>query len=216
MLTVEDQTVRDCLELMDEVRPLGLKHVGFKDIGVGRPVLAELTRRIREAGAVSYLEVVSTTPETVLASTRAALELGIDRLLGGIDAPAMLETLKGSAIRCYPFAGKPIGHPTKLDGSGADIAADCRRLEALGAAGVDLLAYRATQADPLDLVRAARRVLAGELIVAGSIDSPERVKALAAAGADAFTVGTAAIRRRFSALAPDLVGQLQAILAACG
>src|SRR5437868_13681898 len=83
MLTVADATVEFCLELIDEIRPLGLRHIGFKDVGVERPVLEELTRRIKAQGATAYLEVVSTTPESALGSARIARSLGIDRLLGG-------------------------------------------------------------------------------------------------------------------------------------
>src|SRR4051794_6936248 len=131
MLTVADATVEFCLDLLDEIRPLGLRHIGFKDVGVERPVLEELQRRIKAQGATSYLEVVSTTAETALASARIARELGIDRLLGGTDAKAMVEIVAGSLVRCYPFAGRPFDHPTKLGGSAAEIAADCRQLEAL-------------------------------------------------------------------------------------
>jgi hypothetical protein len=216
MLTVADATVEFCLDLVDEIRPLGLRHIGFKDVGVERLVLEELQRRIKAQGATSYLEVVSTTAETALASARIARDLGIDKLLGGTDAKAMLDVVAGTTIQVFPFAGRPHDHPTKLGGREADIAEDCRRMEGLGAAGVDLLAYRATEADPLDLVRAARKALRGELIIAGSIDSPQRIRALAQCGVDAFTIGTAAITGRFAAGVPGIAGQLNAILAACG
>ncbi|MEM9491494.1 MAG: hypothetical protein AAGC55_20285, partial [Myxococcota bacterium] len=83
MLTRADQTVPDCLEVLDYVLPVGLTHIGFKDVGVPRETLASLTRRIREAGAVSYMEVVSTSAEACLNSARVAREVGVDRLLGG-------------------------------------------------------------------------------------------------------------------------------------
>jgi putative N-acetylmannosamine-6-phosphate epimerase len=82
----------------------------------------------------------------------------------------------------------------------------------MGARGVDLLAYRATEADPIDLVRAARKALKGELIVAGSIASPERIRAVRDAGADAFTIGTAAIAGTFAKDRTGLTAQLEAIL----
>jgi hypothetical protein len=34
MLTRGDKTIEDCLDVMDEISPLGLTHVGFKDVGV--------------------------------------------------------------------------------------------------------------------------------------------------------------------------------------
>ncbi|MXM65261.1 hypothetical protein GR925_17865 [Streptomyces sp. HUCO-GS316] len=48
-------------------------------------------------------------------------------------------------------------------------AADCHRAEAAGCAGVGLLAHRAIEADPLDMVRAA---ITGRLVVAGSQPAP--------------------------------------------
>jgi hypothetical protein len=59
MLTHNDLTVENCLDVFDEVADLGIAHVGFKDIGVGPEILDQLNRRIKAAGAMSYLEVVS-------------------------------------------------------------------------------------------------------------------------------------------------------------
>jgi len=215
MLTRSDQTVPDCLEVFDEIRPLGLTHIGFKDVGVPPDVLAELDRRIKDSGATSYMEVVSTSTEASLRSARVARDLGVDRLLGGTQVEAVLEILAGSTVRYLPFPGKPFDHPTKLGGTAQQIEDDCRRFQALGCAGVDLLAYRATEADPLDLVRAARRGIAGTLLVAGSVQRPEQIRALAAAGADAFTIGSAALDGSFAPRMGSLRSQLRAVLDAC-
>ncbi len=215
MLTRSDQTVTDCLEVLDELAPVGLRHVGFKDVGATPAVLAELTRRIRARGATSYMEVVSTSPEACLRSARVGVEVGVDWLLGGTQVAEVQAILAGSAVRYAPFPGRPTGHPTRLGGAPADIAADCARFAAQGCAGVDLLAYRATDADPLALVRAARAATPGLLLVAGSVDSPARIRALADAGADAFTIGSAAFDGSFSPRKGALRSQLADILAAC-
>jgi hypothetical protein len=150
-------------------------------------------------------------------SARVAAEIGIDRLLGGSNVAEILDVIKGRAIAYYPFPGKPLGHPTKLGGTAEQVAADCRRFRDMGCAGVDLLAYRATEADPIALVKAAREGLGadGGLICAGSVDSPARIQALKAAGADAFTIGSAAFDGSFSPRKGRLTSQLQDILAAC-
>jgi hypothetical protein len=215
MLTRGDQTITDCLEVLEELAPVGLRHVGFKDVGVEPPVLAELVRRIRGSGATTYMEVVSTTPAACLRSARVGREIGVDWLLGGNQVPEVLEILAGSGVRYAPFPGRPAGHPTKLGGSPADVEADCRRFAELGCAGVDLLAYRATEADPLALVRAARAATPGMLLVAGSVHDGEQIRALAAAGADAFTIGSAAFDGSFSPRKGSLRSQLTDILAAC-
>jgi len=215
MLTRSDQTVPDCLEVLDEIRPLGLTHIGCKYVGVTPDVLAELVRRIKASGATSYMEVVSTSSEACLNSARVARDVGVDRLLGGTQVEEVLAILAGSKVEYLPFPGRPFDHPTKLAGSAAQVEADARRFRALGCAGVDLLAYRATEADPLELVRAARRGTDGTLLVAGSVHGAEQIRALAAAGADAFTIGTAAFDGSFAPRMGSLRSQLRAVLDAC-
>lgn len=213
MLTRSDQTVSDCLDVLDDIRAVGLTHIGFKDVGVSPEVLAELTRRIRQLGATSYMEVVSTSPEACLRSARVGREIGVDRLLGGTLVEEVLAILAGSATQYLPFPGRPFDHPTKLAGTPQGVEEDTRRFRALGCAGVDLLAYRATEADPLELVRAAKRgVDGGVLLVAGSVARPEQIRALAAAGADAFTIGSAAFDGSFSPHCGSLRSQLRAVL----
>lgn len=214
MLTRQDRTVADAETVLAEVLALGVRHVGFKDIGVDRGVLGRLNRTIKTAGGISYMEVVSTTPEACLASARVAVEIGVDRLLGGTEVVRTMEIIGRAGIAYYPFVGRPEGHPTRLGGGPDSIAEDCRRVEALGCAGVDLLAYRATEADPVGLIAAARASLKGRLIVAGSIDSPVRVREVAMAGADAFTIGSAAFDGSFSPEKGALASQIEDILAA--
>ncbi len=216
MLTHGDKTVANCLEIFEEIKDIGVIHIGFKDVGVDKKTLTTLTRRIRESGATSYLEVVSTTPEEIHNSVQTAANIGIDRVLGGKDVDFALNALSGTGATYYPFPGHPVGHPTSLEGSPKDIEADCARYRAAGCPGVDLLAYRATEADPLDLIRAARAGLDdGYLIVAGSIDSPERITAIAEAGANAFTIGTAAFDNVFAPDGNTFSYQCREILKAC-
>jgi hypothetical protein len=216
MLTRSDRTIEDCLALFDLIKPAGLKHVGFKDVGVPKPVLAQLTERIRASGATSYMEVVSTTAEAALNSARVARELGIDRLLGGTQVDEIMAILAGTNTEYYPFPGRPFGHPTNLAGTALQVEADCRRFVDKSCAGADLLAYRATEADPIELVRAARRGLGKRrLIVAGSVDSAARIRAIAAAGADAFTIGSAVFAGAYSPAKGSILSQLRDVLADC-
>ena len=216
MLTRHDQTVEDCLEVLESIESVELTHMGFKDVGVDVATLEELNRRIKQRGATSYMEVVSTSPEACLRSARAAVEIGVDRLLGGTDVTQVLKILDGTGIGYYPFPGIPVGHPTRLGGTPELVSQHCRNFLEAGCAGVDLLAYRATEADPIELVRAAREALpdAG-LIVAGSVDSPDRIRALAEAGADAFTIGSAVFDGSFSPNKGAITSRLRDVLEAC-
>jgi hypothetical protein len=217
MLTRDDRTIGDALAVLDDAVAVGLRHIGFKDIGATPETLRELTQRIRHAGATSYMEVVSTSRAAALHSAAIAAEIGVDRLLGGTEVEATLQVLDGTRTDYFPFPGFPEGHPTRLGGSALEIAAHCTSYLGKGCRGVDLLAYRATAADPLELVRAARNALGqrGELIVAGSVNSFERIEALRAAGADAFTIGSAIFDGSLSPHAGTLRARLEAVVAAC-
>jgi hypothetical protein len=216
MLTRGDKTVEDCLDVFEEIAPLGIGHVGFKDVGVAPETLHKLMAAIRRTDATTYMEVVSTTPESALNSARIGRELGIDRLLGGTQVPEILKILEGSKTSYYPFPGKPVGHPTKLGGTSDEVERHAASFMAAGCAGCDLLAYRATEAEPLELVKAARRGIGkGSLIVAGSVGSRERIKAIADAGADAFTIGTAVFDGSYSPTRGSIRSQLKAVLADC-
>jgi hypothetical protein len=215
MLTRDDQTIEDCLEVYDSVRAVPMRHVGFKDVGVPPEVLRRLHDQLKRDGHRTYMEVVSTSPERCLRSAAVGVKLGVDCLLGGTQIDRILPLLKGTGTGYYPFPGIPAGHPTKLGGTPERIAADTARMIGSGCAGVDLLAFRATEADPLDLIRAARGATDRPVIVAGSINTPARIREVAAAGADLFTIGTAALDGSFSPRHGLLANQLRCILDAC-
>ena len=217
MLTRNDATVENALDFVEIARPLGLKHIGFKDVGADSGLLRRLTAAIREAGASPWMEIVSTTREAELQAVELGRDLGVAMLMGGVHVEEALKILDGSATRYLPFAGAPSGHPTRLGGSALKVEAQCRAFARQGCAGVDILAYRATEAEPLDLVAACRRGLLdqGAVVVAGSVNSAERIAAVRAAGADAFTIGTAAIDGSYAPGAGPLAAQLQAVLADC-
>jgi hypothetical protein len=212
MLTRSDETVVDCLEVWDAIEHVGLRHAGFKDVGVETATLVELNRRMHESGVTTYLEVVSTSAEECLQSSRAAVEIGVDRLMGGTLIDETLRILEGSAIEYLPFPGLPTGHPTQLGGDAALVERQCSDFQSRGCAGVDLLAYRATEADPLDLVRAARRGTAGYLVVAGSVSTPAQIEDLRQAGADAFTIGSAVFDGSYSTNKGSIVSQLRDVM----
>ena len=148
MLTRSDETVVDCLETWNAIERVGLHHAGFKDVGVDIATLVELNKRMQAAGVTTYLEVVSTSAEGCLQSCRAAVEIGVTRLMGGTQVDEALRIIEGSGIDYLPFPGLPVGHPTRLGGDADLIERHCKDFESRGCAGVDLLAYRATDAEP--------------------------------------------------------------------
>ena len=215
MLTQRDRTIDDAESVVDAALELGIRHVGFKDVGASAAMMGSLVRKIRARGGTSYMEVVSTTPEAIARSLATGRALGVDRILGGTDLGAAAGAL-GDLASYFPFPGRPVDHPTRLCGSPELVAEHTRAARALGCGGVDLLAYRATEADPIELVRAARSALGtGLLIVAGSVNTRRQIHELSAAGADAFTIGSAIFDRSFSPTKDDFRGQVEDIFDAC-
>jgi 4-hydroxythreonine-4-phosphate dehydrogenase len=207
MLTRNDRTVDNAIACLRTALAAGIGHIGFKNIGLPPQELGELAAQIRRSQAKLYLEIVSLDAESEAASARAALQWQVDVLMGGTRPEIVLPLIRGSKIRYFPFVGRIEGHPSRLCGSADDIVRAAEALNATdGVDGLDLLAYRSA-GDGGDLIRQVCAGVGKPVIVAGSIDRPERLAALARQGAAAFTVGTAALDLVFPAPA-SLAGQL--------
>ena len=118
MLTHKDRTVPNCLEVLAEIADLGLKHVGFKDVGVdigdaqaacrrdhgnpGRPPMSKWSAPHRKRSGVR-----SQRPPN-WASTGCS---------AGRTSPLHKHNLTARGIGYYPFPGRPEGHPTRLGGT---------------------------------------------------------------------------------------------------
>ena len=117
MLTRNDKTVEDAEQHLATALAAGVHHIGFKDVGLPFERLKDLNAAIKSGGATSYLEVVSLDKESEVASAKAAVEIGVDILLGGTNVDEVLSILKGTDIQYYPFPGRVEGHPSVLAGS---------------------------------------------------------------------------------------------------
>jgi hypothetical protein len=192
MLTRNDETLADAREVYASVAAAGVRHFGCKDVGLPHGELEALLSDIESNGHTSYLEVVSESDEATLASARAAAEIRPDYLIGGTLIEPVQEIIAGTGIKFFPYVGRVVGHPCLLRGSIQEVADDARRVEALGLDGVNLLAYR-YDGDVGALVDAVVSNTSLPVIAAGSVDSVERIRALANHGVWAFTIGTAAL-----------------------
>jgi hypothetical protein len=133
----------------------------------------------------------------------AALDIGVEWLLGGTHPDEALSILDQvgppgtpGRPRYCPFPGHIVGHPSVLTGTLQEITDSARELTARpGVDGLDLLAYR-WDGDVPALTRSVVDASAGPVIAAGSVDSAQRIRDLAAAGAWAFTIGGAIFDHR--------------------
>lgn len=213
MLTRNDATVADALDVYDRLRDTPLAHVGFKDIGVPPAVLSELVRRMHADGRTVYLEVVSVSAADELRSISIARDIGVDVVMGGTHVDEALPLLDGAPLRYYPFPGQVAGHPSVLAGSVEEIAASAASITSHdGVHGLDLLAYR--HAGPVEpIIEAVVRASSGPVVVAGSIVSESQIRAVSRLGAWGFTIGGAAFEAVLPA-EPDIRSQVEWALAA--
>jgi len=211
MLTRNDKTVQDAEQHLVTALAAGVHHIGFKDVGLPFDRLRELHTMINAGGATSYLEVVSLDEESEIISAKAAVEIGVDILLGGTHVDAVLPILKDTGIQYYPFPGRIEGHPSNLVGSIDDIVASAEHLAARdGVHGLDLLAYRSSE-NVTGLMAAVCAAVKKPVIMAGSIGSRERIEIVRKSGAAGFTIGTAALDGDYPADSPELKTQLRSI-----
>lgn len=215
MLTSHDATVPHAVEVYESVRSTGLRMVGFKDVGASPATLRRLTDTMHEDGRTVFLEVVSTGVDDELRSIEVGLGLGVDVIMGGTNHRAALSLIGDGAVKYFPFPGAVVGHPSELHGSVEEIAAHAAELtDQPRVGGLDLLAYRHRTVDPLELTRAVVAASRGPVVVAGSIDSAERIRGVAEAGAWAFTIGGAIFDGVLPG-APDLGAQIEWALQQC-
>jgi mannose-6-phosphate isomerase-like protein (cupin superfamily) len=212
MLTRNDRTVEDAHQQLATALALGVRHIGFKDIGLPMAQLKSLNAGIKAGGATSYLEVVSLDRESEIASATAARDIGVDILLGGTRVADVLPIIEGSEISYCPFPGRIVDHPSVLEGSIGEIVASAVAMASQeGVHGLDLLAYRSRENVP-KLIRAVCAAVSKPVYVAGSIETPDQIAAVKEAGAAGFTIGTAALDGKYPAEARDVPSQLRAII----
>ena len=183
MLTRNDRTVPDASQQLQTALSLGVRHIGFKDIGLPVEQLKALNAAIKAGGATSYLEVVSLDRESEIVSAKAAVEIGVDVLLGGTRVDDVLPIINGTGIQYFPFPGRITGHPSVLEGTIEEIVESARTIAGRdGVHGLDLLAYRSAENVP-ELMKAVCAAVSKPVYIAGSIDTRERIAVVQSAGA---------------------------------
>ena len=94
MLTHNDKTVPNAIEIFEENKDLPIQNWGFKDVGMEPEKMKVLCTKMREAGKTSFLEVVSYSEEECMRGAKLAVECGFDYLLGTLYYDSVAEYVK--------------------------------------------------------------------------------------------------------------------------
>lgn len=196
MLTHNDQTVKNAIDEFEICKYLPVKYWGFKDVGLPAEQMKELVASMKAAGKTTFLEVVTYSEGECMRGAKLAVELGFDYLLGTLYYESVWEYLKTQPIKYYPFVGEVSGSPSILEGTTQGMIEQGNRFADIGVQGIDLLAYRHT-GDPEKL--AARFVKECKLpvVIAGSVDTRERIEIVNSINPFAFTMGSALFDQKF-------------------
>lgn len=196
MLTYNDVTVPNALEVFESCKDIPVQHWGFKNVGLPIDQMTELVKKMKAAGKTTYLEVVTYDEKSCLEAAKVAANCKFDVLMGTVYYDSVHQLLKDNGIVYSPFVGKVSGSPSILEGSNQEIIEDARTMIAKGIDTFDILAYRHV-IDGQKLAYDFCGAVDARVCIAGSIASFERIDVMFDIGPWAFTMGSALFDNKF-------------------
>ena len=201
MLTHKDVSVKNGHKIFDDCLDLPLEHWGFKDVGLLPGEMRALVRAMKDAEKTTFLEVVTLGEAECMRGAQIAVENAFGYLMGTVFYDSVFQYLQKHRIKYFPFCGRIVGLPSILEGTPDEIVHDGFRLQMKGVDGLDLLAYRhSSSAEEIALKIVDNLNI--PVVVAGSIDSWERVNSIKRIQPWGFTIGSAFFEKRFVADRP--------------
>lgn len=198
MLTKNDVTVDNALETFNSCRDLPIQYWGFKNVGLSKSEMSKLISSMKASGKKIFLEVVTYNKESCMEAARFACDSGIDYLIGTLYFPDVWKYLKSMQIQYFPFIGNVHSNPSILTGTSKDMISQANNLYKKNIPGVDILAYRYDGKEPEQLAKEIVTHIKSKAIIAGSIDSIERLKEVMNIHPWGFTIGSALFNGNFA------------------
>ena len=196
MLTHNDKTVPDAVEVFEAAKNAPAMYWGFKEVGLPVDKMKKLVAMMKAAGKTTFLEVVAYTEEECIEGVKIGAECGFDILMGTLYFESVHKIVKTAGMKYMPFVGEIHGRPSILEGTIEGMIEQANTLADKGVDGIDLLAYRYT-GDPEEL---AAKFVAGVKVpvcLAGSIKSFARLDKMLEIGPWTYTIGSAFFEKKF-------------------
>ena len=196
MLTNNDKTVQDAIEVFDSNKELPVQFWGFKNVGLPIKQMKQLVKNMKDAEKSTFLEVVTYTEDECMKAAKLAVECNFDYLMGTIFYDSVFNFLKDKPIKYSPFCGKVSGSPSILEGTINEIINEAKNIQRKGVDAFDILAYRYI-GGPEELAEKFIQAIDIPVIIAGSINSYERLDKIKELNPWGFTMGTALFKKNF-------------------
>lgn len=197
MLTNNDATVENALEVFKANKNSKTRYWGFKDIGISEENAKALVKAMKKASKTTFFEPLVEEEGESLKAAQFAIDCNFDYLIGNIFHQSVCDLVKKSPVKYFPTCGKREGTPRMLYGSVDSIIKDARRIIANGADGICLSVYRYADGDPEDMARRFVKELNAPFMITGSINDDHRLDFLRGLQPWGFTIGSALFRESF-------------------
>ena len=194
MLTHNDVTVENSLEIFEEAKSAPCKCWGFKNNGLSEDRMKQLVDTMKSAGKTVFLESLSFSREDTQKSVELAARCGVDYLIGATyyNSSALLAAEEN--IKFLPFVGNR--HNGHLYGEIDEIVAQAIEREKKEVFGINIPVYR-YDGDAETLIKRVTESVEMPVSITGSINSFERLDSVKATGCWAFTIGGAFFENKF-------------------
>lgn len=197
MLTHHDKTVENAIEVFEAAKDAPAKFWGFKEVGIPEDQMKQLVSNMKAAGKTTFLEVVDYTEAGCVEGAKVAVRCGFDVLMGTLYFDSVREVAEKGGVKYMPFVGQISGRPSVLEGTIQGMIDEANNLvDTKGIKGFDLLGYRYT-GDAVKLNADFVKNVRGDVCLAGSVASFQRLDEVKATGAWAFTIGGAFFEKKF-------------------
>lgn len=196
MLTHNDKTVTDAIEVFEAAKNAPATFWGFKEVGLPVDKMKKLVEIMRAAGKTTFLEVVAYTEEECRKGAKIGADCGFDILMGTLYFESVHSIAREAGMKYMPFVGSIHGRPSILEGTIEGMIEEANALADKGVDGIDLLAYRYT-GDPEEL---AARFVDGVKVpvcLAGSIKNYARLDKMLEIRPWSYTIGSAFFEKDF-------------------
>lgn len=194
MLTHNDVTSPDSIELFLGAKDAPCELWGFKDIGISEDEMRKLADMMKENEKTVFMESLAYSEKDTLKSLEIAARCGVQYMLGGTYYQSVADYATEHGICISPFiglrnSGRLYGDLDEL----VNLAVDRTKRNVYG---ICISAYR-YDGDCDELIRRVVTTVEKPVTISGGINSYDKLAAVKATGCWAFTIGGAFFENKF-------------------
>lgn len=207
MLTHNDKTIDNAIDVFEQCKDSQAKYFGIKDGSLSLSEMQKIYAYMKEHNKITVFEIVQYEEEESLKYAKMAKDCQIDIVMGTCYFESVHKLCLENNLKYMPFIGQIHDRPSILSGEIVDIVAQANSYKEKGVDGIDLLGYRYV-GNPEVLNETIVSQVDLPIIIAGSIDSYQRLDEMKRISPFAFTIGSAFFDHKFG---QDLTEQINLV-----